>query len=222
MYKKLSYERDRDFVPITGLIFINHALITHPSVPVQSVRELIELARKQPGQLNYGTFGIGSIAHVNMELFQGMTGVKLTPVHYRGATPALTDVIAGHIQMMFLSVGSAFPPWKDGRVKMLAINSAKRLASLPEMPTVSESGVPGFEGRAWFGLFAPAGTPRQIVDKLNAEVVRMLTGPEFREKTLVPQFFEPITGTSEEFGRFIAGEEQKWGKVLRDANIKVE
>ncbi len=222
IYKKLPYDAERDFVPITGLVIINHALITNPSAPVRSVKDLIELAKKNPGQLNYGTFGIGSSGHVNMEMFQSMAGVKFTPVHYRGATPALTDVIAGHIQMMFINVGSAAQPWKADKVRLLAVSSLKRLAQLPEVPTIAESGVPNFEGRSWFGLFAPAGTPREIVDKLNAEVVRMVGEPEFREKILLPQFYEPITGTPEEFGRFITAEAQKWGKVLRAANITID
>ncbi len=222
VYKKLPYDADHDFAPIVGLVFVTHALITKASEPVQNVKDLIGLAKKSPGQLNYGTFGIGSIGHVNMEMLQDMAGVKFTPVHYRGATPAMTDVIAGHIDMMFLSIGSAVQPWRAGQVKMLAVSSAKRLAQLPEMPTIAESGVPGFEGKTWFGLFAPAGTPKDIIAKLNAEVARMIEGQEFRERLMLPQFFEPIPGSAEEFGHFVAAEEQKWGAVLRAANIKLE
>src|SRR5205085_721915 len=118
---------------ITGLVIINHALVLHPSVPAQNVKELIELAKKKPGELNYGTFGIGSSGHLNMEMFQTLAGVKLQPVHYKGATPALTDVMAGHIQFMFISVGSAVPQWRAGKVKLIAVGAGKRLALLPEV-----------------------------------------------------------------------------------------
>jgi tripartite-type tricarboxylate transporter receptor subunit TctC len=222
VYKKLPYDADRDFAPVAGLVSLTHALITKASAPVQTVKDLLDLARKQPGQLNYGTFGIGSIAHVNMEMLQDMAGVKFTPVHYRGATPAMTDVVAGHIDMMFLSVGSAVQPWRAGQVKMLAVSSAKRVAQLSEMPTIAESGVPGFEGKTWFGLFAPAGTPKDIIARLNVEVAHMFESPEFRDRIMLPQFFEPISGSPEEFGRFVAAEEKKWSAVLQAAHIRLE
>src|SRR5205807_2968738 len=144
-----------------------------------SAKDLIALAKQKPGELNYGTFGIGSSGHLNMELLQSLAGVKLQAVHSKGATPALTDVIAGHIQMMFISVGSAVPQWKTDKVKLLAVGASKRMALLPEAPTVAESGLPGFEAVSWFGLFAPAGTPRPVVDKINGEVRRVFADPDF-------------------------------------------
>ena len=132
-------------------------------MPVKNVKDLIALAKQKPGELNYGTFGVGSSGHLNMELFQTLSGAKFQAVHYKGATPALTDVIAGHIQMMFISVGSAVPQWKTGKVNFIAVGANKRMALLPEMPTVAESGLPGYEAVSWFGLFGPPGMPADVV-----------------------------------------------------------
>jgi tripartite-type tricarboxylate transporter receptor subunit TctC len=222
LYARLSYDPVNDFTPITGLVTINHALIVHPSVPVDSVKDLIALAKAKPGTLNYGTFGVGSSGHLNMELLQALAGVKLQPVHYKGATPALTDVMAGHIQLMFISVGSAVPQWKAGKVKLIAVGAADRMPLLPEAPTVAESGLPGYEAVSWFGLFAPAGTPRDVVGKINAEVRRIFADPEFRKSFLDRQYFTSIVGSPEQLTAYLKSEEQKWGKVIRDAKVKVE
>jgi tripartite-type tricarboxylate transporter receptor subunit TctC len=222
LYARLPYDPVKDFVPVSGLVTINHALITHPSLPVANVKELIEHAKKKPGELNYGTFGIGSSGHLNMELLQATAGIKFQPVHYKGATPALTDVMAGHIQMMFISVGSAVPQWRAGKVKLLAIGAGKRLAQLADVPTVAESGLPGFEAVSWFGLFAPAGTPRDTVAKLNAEVRRIFADPEFQQTFLERQYFQSIAGTPGELADYLKSEEAKWSKVIRDAKVKAE
>jgi tripartite-type tricarboxylate transporter receptor subunit TctC len=222
IYAKLAYDPVKDFTPITGLVTINHALIVNPAVPAASVKELVDLAKRRPGELNYGTFGIGSSGHLNMEMLQGLAGVKFVPVHYKGATPALTDVIAGHIQLMFISVGSAVPQWRDHKVRILAVGAAKRLAGLPEVPTVAESGLPGFEAVSWFGLFGPAGLAPDVVAKLNTEVRRVFADAEFRKTFLAPQFFESIAGSPEELAAYLESEAAKWGKVIRAAKIKVE
>jgi tripartite-type tricarboxylate transporter receptor subunit TctC len=222
LYAKLNYDPVKDFTPIVGLVIINHALIVNPKLPVQNVKELIDYAKKHPGELNYGTFGVGSTGHLNMELLQTVAGVKLVPVHYKGATPALTDVIAGHIQMMFISVGSAVPPAQSGHVRMLAVGAAKRMALLPDVPTVAESGLPGYQAVSWFGLFAPPGTPRPIVDKLNGEVRRIFADPTVKKNFLDQQFFEPIAGTPEQLSDFLKSESQKFTKLIRDLNIKGE
>jgi tripartite-type tricarboxylate transporter receptor subunit TctC len=222
LYARLPYDPVKDFVPVSGLVTINHALVTHPSVPVANVKELIEHAKKKPGELNYGTFGVGSSGHLNMELLQATAGVKFQPVHYKGATPALTDVMAGHIQMMFISVGSAVPQWRAGKVKLLAIGAGKRLAQLADVPAVAESGLPGFEAVSWFGLFAPAGTPRDTVAKLNAEVRRIFADPEFQQTFLERQYFQSIAGTPEQLADYLKSEEAKWSKVIRDAKVKAE
>jgi tripartite-type tricarboxylate transporter receptor subunit TctC len=222
IYPKLNYDPVKDFTPITGLITINQALLVNPSLPVNSVAELLALAKAKPGELNYGTFGIGSSSHLNMELFAGEAGIKLTPVHYKGATPALTDVMAGHIQLMFVSVGSAVPQWKAGKVRILAVGARKRLEGLPDIPTVAESGVPGFEAVSWFGLYGPAGMPSAIVTKINTEVRNLFADPEVRKTFLAPQFFEPLVDTPAELAGFLDAEAKKWGKVVRDAKIRVE
>src|SRR5262247_4639864 len=222
LYAKLPYDPVKGFTPIVGLVTINHALIVNPALPVQNVKNLIALAKQKPGEINYGTFGVGSSGHLNMELFQALSGAKFQAVHYKGATPALTDVVAGHIQMMFISVGSAVPQWKAGKVKLLAVGAARRMPLLPEAPTVAESGLPGFEAVSWFGLFAPAGTPRPVVDKVNAEVRRIFADAEFRKSFLDRQYFESIVGTPEDLAAYLKSEEQKWGKVIRDAKLKPE
>jgi tripartite-type tricarboxylate transporter receptor subunit TctC len=222
LYARLSYDADKDFAPITGLASVNHALVVHPSLQVQSVAELIALAKSKPGELNYATLGIGSAAHLNMEMFQSMTGTKLTPVHYRGATPALTDVVAGHVPMMFVNIGSAASAWKAGQVNVLAIASSRRLARFPEVPTVAESGVPGFEAQSWFGLFAPRATPREIIGKINAEVQRIFNEPEYRERVLVPNTLESLVSSSESYETLIKKDTEKWGRVIGAAKLKME
>jgi tripartite-type tricarboxylate transporter receptor subunit TctC len=222
LYGKLSYDPYKDFAPITGLASVNHALVVHPSLGVQTIPELIALAKSKPGELNYATLGIGSAAHLNMEMFQTMTGVKLTPVHYRGATPALTDVVAGHVPMMFINIGSAASAWKAGQVKILAIASPKRLSLFPEVPTIAESGVPGFEAQSWFGLFAPSATPRNIVVKINTEVQRILNDVDYRDKVLSPNTLEPISSTPEGYAALIKRDTEKWGRVIESAKLRIQ
>ena len=221
LYGKLPYDPEKDFAPIVGLIRINHALVVNPSLPVQNVKDLLDLARKKPGELNYGTFGVGSTGHLNMEMLQTLAGVKFTPVHYKGATPALTDVIAGHIPLMFVSVGSAVPPAQAGHVKMLAIGGARRMAGLPDVPAVAET-VPGVEAVSWFALFAPSRTPAAVIAKINGEVRRIFDDRDFREKFLAPQFFEPIAGSPEELAAYLKSDTEKWRYVLRAANVKLD
>jgi tripartite-type tricarboxylate transporter receptor subunit TctC len=219
---KLPYDEEKDFIPITGIVRINQALLGHPSLPANDVRELIELARKTPGELTYGTAGIGSAPHMNMVLFESMAGVKLVPVHYRGAAPALTDVIAGHVNLMSVSVSLALPPFRTGQIKIFGIGSAKRLSLAPDVPTVAENGLPGYEATTWFGLFATAGTPQPIVTKINAEVAEILADPQFREKFLAPQMFEPMASSPEEFADYIKAETRKWAKVIREQKLSIE
>ncbi|HEY1312105.1 MAG TPA: tripartite tricarboxylate transporter substrate binding protein [Pseudolabrys sp.] len=222
LYKNLPYDLVKDFVPITGLVSISQALITNPSVPAQDMRELIEFAKTRPGDLNYGTFGVGSTGHLNMEMLQIATGVKLVAVHYKGATPALTDVIAGHIQMMFISTSSAIQPSEAGRVKLLAVGSSKRLARFPNIPTVAEAGLPGFEAVSWFGLFGPREMSRDIVAQVNADVRRVFEDAEFREKFLAANLFESIVSSPEQFSAFIETDAQKWRNVINTAKVKLD
>jgi tripartite-type tricarboxylate transporter receptor subunit TctC len=222
LFEKLSYDPTKDFVPVSGLIEIHQALIGSSAIPVHDVASLIALAKREPNTLDYGTYGVGSTGHLNMEMFETMAGVHFVAIHYKGATPALSDVMAGHIQMMFISVGSAVEPWRAGNVKLLAIGSKQRLARLPDVPTVAEAGLPGFEASSWFGLFAPAATPPAIVDVLNTQTQRILSDPRFRTAVLEPQFFEPMAGSPHEFAAFIKTDAEKWSRVIRAANVKVE
>jgi tripartite-type tricarboxylate transporter receptor subunit TctC len=219
---KLPYDTARDFIPISGLVRINQALLADDSLPVANMTDLIALAKDKPGQLTYGTAGIGSAPHMNMALFESMAGVKLQPVHYRGATPALDDLIGGNINLMAISVSSALPAVNAGQVKLLGIGSARRLPQLPNVPTVAESGLPGYQAVTWFGLFGTAGTPRDIVMKLNVEVERIFSDPDFRARFLDPQMYESMAGPPEEFAAYIKTEQQKWSKVIREANMKLE
>jgi tripartite-type tricarboxylate transporter receptor subunit TctC len=183
---------------------------------------LIALGKAKPGQLNYGTYGVGSSGHLNMEMFKTMAGVNFVPVHYKGATPALQDVIAGHIQLMFVSVGSAVPQAKAGTVKFLAVGAPQRMPLLPDVPTIAESGVPGYVAASWFALFGPAGMPPDLVDKINAEVRRVFADPDVQKTFLGAQYFESIAGSPADLSRRIASEEPKWRKLIKDAHIQVE
>ncbi len=171
--EKVPYDVDKDFMPITGLVRIYQALLADKSLPVSNAADLIALAKQKPGQLTFGTAGVGSALHMNMELFDNMAGIKMLPIHYRGATPALNDLIGGSINTMIVSVASGLPAFRAGQIKMLGVGAPKRMPLVPDVPTVAESGLPGYEANAWFGLFAPAGTPRDIVMKLDTEVIRI-------------------------------------------------
>jgi tripartite-type tricarboxylate transporter receptor subunit TctC len=219
---KLPYDEEKDFAPITGIVRINQALLGHPSVAAANVNELIALAKRKPGELAYGTAGVGSAPHMNMVLFESMAAVNLLPVHYRGAAPALTDVIAGHVNLMSVSVSLALPPFRSGQVKIFGIGSRQRLAPAADIPTVAESGLPGYEASTWFGLFTTAGTPRDVVMKINGEVTSILADAAFREKFLAPQMFEPMASSPETFADYIKAETQKWSKLIRERNLSID
>jgi tripartite-type tricarboxylate transporter receptor subunit TctC len=221
LYAHLAYDPVKDFTPIVGLAQIDHALILNPSVPANSVKELIALAKAKPGQLNYGTYGVGSSGHLNMEMFKAMTGTNFVAVHYKGAAPAMQDVIAGHIQLMFVSAGSALPQAKAGGVKMLAIGAPKRLPLLPDLPTVAET-VPGYTAVSWFALFGPAGMPADVVAKINAEVRKIFSDPEVKQNFLDAQYFDSLAGSPEELRQRLQTEEPKWHRLIEQANIKAE
>ena len=221
LYRKLAYD-PKDLIPVSGLGLITQALVVHPSVTANSVKELIALAKAKPGELNYGTLGIGSSSHLNTVSFETQAGIKLTPVHYRGGAPALTDVIGGHTQVLFISVTLMNQPWQAGQLKALGVGGLKRVPQFPDLPTVAESGLPGYQAVSWFGLFAPAGTPPEIVRKINADVQRILTDPDFQQKFLTPAFFEPILGSVEQFSDYVKAEQAKWGKLIADNKVTAE
>ena len=219
---KVPYDADKDFTPITGLVRIYQSILAAKSLPVSNIAELIALAKKKPGQITYGTAGVGSALHMNMALFDSMAGVKMVPVHYRGATPALNDLIGGHIDTMVVSVASGLPAYRAGQIKMLGVGAPKRMPLVPEVPTVSESGLPGYEATAWFGLFGPAGLPQDVVMKIDTEVIKIFDDPAFRARFLDPQMFESMAGPPGEFAAYITAERAKWAKVIHDDDIKVQ
>jgi tripartite-type tricarboxylate transporter receptor subunit TctC len=220
LYRKLSYDPAKDFIPVTGLVSISQALVVHPSLAMQNVPDLIAAARDKPGGINYGSLGVGSGPHLSMELLQSMSGTKLNAVQYKGAAPALTDVIAGHVPMMFVSTGLIVQPWKAGQLRPLGVGSRERLAQFPELPTVAET-LPGFTALVWFGLFAPAGTPRDIVVKINNAVQRMLADRDFHDRFLAPNLYEPMSGSPEQFAEQIRLDAERWQKVIRDAKLAI-
>jgi tripartite-type tricarboxylate transporter receptor subunit TctC len=218
LYAKLPYDVDKDFEPITGFASISMGLLTHPSLAARNVRELIELAKKRPGEISYGTSGIGGVLHISVLLLETLADVKLVPVHYRGAAPALNDLLGGHINLISMGPSIALPQVRAGQLNMLAVGSAKRLPQLPDVPTLDESGVRGYEAATWFGLFAPARTPREVLVKIHSDVQRILSGPEF-QRYLTAQLLEPMIGSSEHFAAFIKSDAQKWGNIIRKANL---
>jgi tripartite-type tricarboxylate transporter receptor subunit TctC len=222
LYSKLSYDPMGDFVPISGLGVSPQALVLHPSVPANTFGELVALAKGKPGALNYGTFGIGTSGHLNIMYVEGETGAKFTPVHYRGAAPALTDLLGGHIQMMIVAIGLLRQNIESGKLRPLAIGNRERVAQYPDLPTLSESGLPGFEAGSWYGLVAPKGTPPEIVEKLSAETQKIFADPAFRERYLAPAVTFSIASPPAQFAARMQRDLAKWGKVIKDAGLKVE
>jgi tripartite-type tricarboxylate transporter receptor subunit TctC len=221
LHEKIPYDPIKDFDPITGLVSATQALVANPSLPVKTTKDLIALAKTKPGQLTYGSFGIGSTGHLNMEMLQSMTGVRFNHIPYNGAGPALNDVIGGHIDFMLAALSIVQGNVKAGKLRMIGVGSDHRSSQFPDVPTISESGAPGFEAKSWFGLVAPAGTPTDVIEKINHDVGKTLSDPSFAKDFLAAQGLEPILSTPAQFAAFIRSETVKWGKVVKDANIKV-
>jgi tripartite-type tricarboxylate transporter receptor subunit TctC len=221
LYEKIPYDPLKDFVPITGLVSATQALVANPSLPAKTVKDIVAFAKAKPGELSYGSFGIGSTGHLNMEVLQAMTGVRFNHIPYSGAGPAMNDVIGGHINFMFAALSIVKGNVQAGKLRMIGVGSDHRSREFPDVPTISESGAPGFEAKSWFGLGAPAGTPAEIIKKINNDVAKVLTDPAFAEKYLAVQGLEPIVSSPEKFVTFIRDETVKWGKVVKDANIKI-
>jgi tripartite-type tricarboxylate transporter receptor subunit TctC len=220
LFAKLPYDPEKDFAPIARLVDLKQALVINPSVPAKSFADVIALAKERPGQLTYGTNGSGSSSHLIMEMLQSRAGVKLVPVHYRGSGQALNDLHGGHIQMMFMGAGTVAEQHRSGKLKVIAAGSITRIAEMPEIPTIAESGFPGFDGTSWFGMFAPRATPPGIVKKIYADVRRIFDDPDFQQKFLKPNMQEPNVTSPEETAAIIADGKEKWGKVIRDAGLK--
>lgn len=220
LYRKIPYDPVKDFEPITLLASGPYVLVVHPSLPVKSVKDLIALARARPGQLTYASSGNGSGGHLASELLDHMANVKMLHVPYKGGGPALVDVLAGNVQVLFSTWLSSKPHIESGRIRALGVSTAKRLTGV-DIPTIAESCLPGFDAGVWYAYLAPAGTPKDIVAKLNTEILRAASYPEFR-RVLANAAIEPIGSTPEELARFMKSEIVKWAKVVKEANVQVD
>jgi tripartite-type tricarboxylate transporter receptor subunit TctC len=221
IYKRVGYDPIADFTPVTRFVVSPLMLAAHPAMPVKNAGELIELVRKKPGQYNYGSPGSGTPPHLAAELFKRMAKIEVTHIPYKGGVLALSDLAAGRLTYTIEGLALQTPYAKAGRIRALGVTSAKRVASLPEIPTIAESGLPQYEYMGWMGFAAPAGTPREIVGRLNAVMVKILKTPEARE-WFAEQGGEPVGDTPEEFAAFVKREHAYWGPIIRDAGIRAD
>ncbi|MGE5526523.1 MAG: tripartite tricarboxylate transporter substrate binding protein, partial [Rhodospirillaceae bacterium] len=221
VYPKLPYDSLKDYAPVSLIAESPFVLLVHPSLPVKNVRELIALAKRQPGQLTYGSSGVGSSSHLGFALFNLMAGINTVHVPYKGLPPATADTIAGNLTMTWDSITASSAYIKAGRVRALGIGSAKRSPLLPDLPTISEAGLPGYELGSWYGIFAPAGTPQDIVRQLYGETVKALSGNGMKDQ-FAALGAQPIGSTPEEFAAVVQRDLAKWTRVAREANVKAE
>jgi tripartite-type tricarboxylate transporter receptor subunit TctC len=220
LYAKLPYDTVADFAPITQLVEVPNILVIHPSLPARSVQELVKLAKSRPGSLNYGSAGSGSSQHLAGELFKKMAGVNMVHIPYKGGGGVVVDLIAGQVQLTFGS-STSLPYVRSGRLVALAVTTAQRVASLPDLPTIAESGLPGYEASAWYAMFAPARTPKAVIDKVHAEVARVLKLPEVRER-LAFETIQAVGSTPAELAEFVRREIVKWGAIIKESGAKVD
>lgn len=221
MMTKPPYDPQKDFAPVSRVVHIPPILTTHPSLGVKSVKELIALVKSKPGVLNYSSSGTGAPNHLAMELFMVLTGTNMVHVPYKGAAPAVTELIAGQVQLGFNAIPSVLPHVKTGKLKALAVSSAKRANAVPDLPTIAESAVRGFEYDIWYGIFAPAQTPAAIVSKISADVQRALGEPDVVQQ-LVAQGTEPSASTPSELAQYILEDTARWARIVKERNIKIE
>jgi tripartite-type tricarboxylate transporter receptor subunit TctC len=221
LYKGLGYNPTRDLAPVTFAVSGSNVLVVHSSVPVATIKEFIALARSKPGALVYGSSGAGNAGHLAAELLSSMAKLKMVHVPYKGGAPAMTALLANEVQLVFASPSTAIPQVKAGRVKGLAVTTAKRSAMLPDLPTIAEAGLPGYECDNWYGIAVTAHTPKPIVDRLNAEFGRALTAPDIKE-ALLKLGLEAAPGTPEAFGKYMKSEYAKWGKLIAEIGIKAD
>ena len=221
LFAKMPFDPIKDLAPVTLAASTPNVLVVHPSLKAATVNELIALARAKPGEINFASSGYGTPAHLAGELFNSMAGVKLVHVPYKGAAPALADLLGGQVQLMFSTMPPALPHVKDGKLRALAVTSTKRSPAAPELPTVDEIALPGFEANTWHGVVVPAGTPGAIVARLNREIVAVLHLPDVVER-LSGQGAEPVGSTPEEFAAYIRAETVKWARVVRESGAKAE
>jgi tripartite-type tricarboxylate transporter receptor subunit TctC len=221
IYSRLTFDPVRDLAPVTPAVDVINVLVVHPALPAKSVKELIALARARPTELNYGSSGPGGSDHIATELFASLSGTKLTNISYKGGAPAMVDLVAGNVQLMIATMAVAVGPIKAGRLRPLGVTSRTRFELMPELPTVAEAGVPGYEAVFWFGTFVPAGTPREIVTRVNSEIRSVLKVPEVRQRLLESGLVATGSGV-DEFTSFVAAESKKWAKLVKEKGIKAE
>lgn len=221
LYKNLKFDPLKDFTPVSLVVSSPQLLAVHPSLAAKSVKDLIALAKAKPGKLNYASAGVGTSPHLTFELFKSMAGIDAVHVPYKGTGPAITELVGGQVQMMITGVVALMPHVKSGKLRGLAVTSAKRVAALPDLPTIAESGVPKFDVSSWFGVFLPAGAPKPVLTKMNGEIRRMVEIPEVRTK-LTSLGANPETNTPEEFAAYVKSEMAKWGKVVRDTGTRAD
>jgi tripartite-type tricarboxylate transporter receptor subunit TctC len=221
LYKKLPYDPEKDLQPVTLFAKTPFILLVHPGVPVKTVKALIAYAKERPGQLNYASGGIGNSGHLAAELFSSLAGVRMTHIPYKGTGLAMPDLLGGRVQILFNSLIQALPYVKRKQLNVLGVTTINRAPLLPEVPTIAESGLPGYEFSSWYGLTVPAGTPRPIVERLNSEVIRVLKDPAFRQQ-LSHDGSEPLGTTPAEFGAFLSSEMKRWAAVVKSSAMRVE
>ena len=221
MYRKVPYDALRDLAPVTQLASVANVLVVHPSLPAKSVKDLVALAKARPGEIAFASSGTGTLPHLSMELFLVMTGTKMLHVPYKGPGPGLFDLLSGRVSAMTTSTTAAFPHIRSGRLRVLGVTTARRVAVMPDVPTIAEAGVPGYESVQWWGLLVPAGTPKAIVDRLNAETVKALDSRQIREQ-FAAQGLEPAGSTPQAFGTYLRSEVEKWGRVVKASGATAE
>jgi tripartite-type tricarboxylate transporter receptor subunit TctC len=221
MYKKVPYDAQRDLAPITQLASVANVLVVHPSLPAKSVKELVALAKARPSEIAFASSGTGTNPHLSMELFLYMTGTKMLHVPYKGPTPGMIDLLAGRVSAMATSITASLPHVRAGRLRMLGVTTAGRVAAMPDVPTIAEAGVPGYEAVQWWGLLAPAGTPGEIVVRLHKDAVSVLTTPDIRDR-FAREGMTVVAGTPQEFAAYIRTETLKWAKIVKSAGIQPE
>jgi tripartite-type tricarboxylate transporter receptor subunit TctC len=221
LYKKLGYDPIKDFAPITLVAQIPNILLVHPSVPAKTLKELVQLAKAHPGKLSFGSGGLGTSNHLGSEMLKGLTGIDMLHVPYKGSNEAMVAMIGGHVDMVVIGVPPTLPHIKAGRVRPLAVLAAERLPYLPDVPTSREAGIPNYEVITSYGILAPAGTPRDIINRLNSDWIKIAAQADTKER-LTAAGYEPMTSTPEQYGEFIKTEMVRWAKVIKDANVHIE